>query len=296
VLLRIDPTDYKSATADGEAAVEQAKASLAQVVAQRALQQAQIRVSDAGITSARATVSRARADLARANALVGKGFVSRQFFESAEADSVRAGSAATQAEAQADYARKQLGVLEAQQFIASAQIASSEARLVRARADLQRTSVLAPREGRVAARTVRLGEFVNTGTRLLAITPTTGLWVVANLRETQLSRIRPGDRVQVAVDAVPNAVFCGRVEGTQGASGSEFAVIPPDNATGNFTKIVRRFAVRILLDASQPDLDRLSAGMSVTPRIEVGSHGKTRRGASLLSRLVRGSFACDAGK
>nr|WP_274705474.1 HlyD family efflux transporter periplasmic adaptor subunit [Sphingomonas sp. H160509] len=164
--------------------------------------------------------------------------------------------------------------------------------MLRARADLGRTAIVAPREGRVAARNVRLGEFVNTGTRLLAITPTKGLWVEANLRETQLPRVRPGDRVEVAVDAVPETSFCGVVEGTQGASGSEFAVIPPDNATGNFTKIARRFTVRILLDRDQPSSERLATGMSATPRIALGSHADGRSHGGMLSWIQGGSFKC----
>lgn len=292
-LVEIDPTDYRSAVADAEAAVAQAEAALRQTAAQQKLQQAQIRVADAGILAAQATAGKTRADFARSDALVGQGAVSRQLFESAQADNIRASSGVTQSQAQADYARKQLGVLDAQRLTGEAQLASARARLLRAKADLGRTQITAPREGRVAARNVRLGEFVNTGTRLLAITPTRGLWVEANLRETQLGRIRAGDRVELAVDAVPDRHFCGVVEGVQGASGSEFSVIPPDNATGNFTKIVRRFTVRILLDSGQPELERLATGMSITPRIAVGSHRDGKSHGGLLSWIVGGTFDCE---
>ncbi|TCP36052.1 HlyD family secretion protein [Sphingomonas sp. BK235] len=291
-LIRIDPTDYASAVSDVHAAVSQAEASLQQISAQTELQQAQIRVADAGVTSARATSVRSDADFARSDALVGQGAVSRQLFETARAENVRSSSAVAQTVAQAEAARKQLRVLAAQRLSAQAQLEGARAKLVRAQADLGRTDVVSPREGRVAARNVRLGEFVNTGTRLLAITPTRGLWVEANLRETQLARIRQGDRVQLAVDAVPDVTFCGVVEGALGASGSEFAVIPPDNATGNFTKIVRRFTVRILLDQQQAGLDRLATGMSVTPRIEIGSHVDGRSHGGLISWFAGGSFRC----
>lgn len=292
VLVRIDSTDYRSAVADAQAAVAQANAALRQIAAQRELQRAQIRVADAGTVSAEATARKTRADFVRSDALVGEGAISRQLFESAQADNIKAGSGVAQTEAQADFARKQLGVLDAQRLTAEAQLASAQARLMRAHADLGRTEIVAPREGRVAARNVRLGEFVNTGTRLLAITPTKGLWVEANLRETQLGRIHTGDRVEISADAVPGANYCGVVEGVQGASGSEFAVIPPDNATGNFTKIVRRFTVRILLDQNQSDLDRLATGMSVTPRIALGSHGDGRSHGGLVSWIAGGSFRC----
>ncbi len=292
VLIRVDPTDYSSAVADTEAAIAQAKASLSQISAQQRLQDSQIRVADASVTSAKAGAVRSGADFERSDALVGQGAVSRQLFEAAQAENVRSRSAVTQSLAQADVARKQLDVLGAQRLTAQAQLQSAEAKLVRARADLGRTAIVAPREGRVAARNVRLGEYVNTGTRLLAITPTKGLWIEANLRETQLARIRPGDRVQVGIDAVPDVRFCGVVEGILGASGSEFAVLPPDNATGNFTKIVRRFTVRILLDPKQQGLERLATGMSATPRIEIGSHADGRSHGGLISWLVGGSFRC----
>ncbi|WP_420145178.1 HlyD family secretion protein [Sphingobium sp.] len=294
LLIRIDPTDYSSAVADTEASIAQAHASLRQIAAQQQLQDAQIRAADAGVISAKANATRSSADFRRSDALVDQGAVSRQLFEAAEAENIRSRSAVAQSSAQADVARKQLGVLGAQRLTAQAQLQSAQAKLTRAQADLGRTDIRAPREGRVAARNVRLGEYVNTGTRLLAITPTEGLWIEANLRETQLARIRPGDRVQIGVDAVPDVRFCGVVEGTLGASGSEFSVIPPDNATGNFTKIVRRFTVRILLDPRQPGLDRLSTGMSVTPRIEIGSHVDGRSHGGLISWLVGGAFRCEA--
>ena len=293
VLVRIDPTDYLSAVADAEAASAQQQAALRQIAAQRTLQEAQIRVAEAGVVAARATSDKTAADFARSDALVAAGAISRQLYESAKAEDIRAGSSVRQSKAQSDFARRQLGVLDAQADSVRAQIQGANAKLVRARADLGRADVVAAREGRVAARNVRLGEFVTTGTRLLAITPTSGLWVEANLRETQLARINSGDRVQLKVDAVPEVRFCGVVEGVQGASGSEFSVIPPDNATGNFTKIVRRFTVRILFDQHQAGLDRLSSGMSVQPRIAVGSHVDGRAKGGLLSWMTGGGFDCS---
>lgn len=284
VLIRIDPTDYSAAVADAEAAVAQQRAAIQQLGAQRALQQAQIRVADAGVMAANATITKTRADLGRTSALVGEGAVSLQLVDQTRADNVRAISGGAQARAQADLARRQIAVIDAQVQSAQALLQGARARLFRTRADLARTAITAPREGRVAARNVRVGEFVNTGTRLLAITPTQDLWIEANLRETQLGRIQPGDRVAVKVDALPGVNLCGTLEGVQGASGSDFAVLPPDNATGNFTKIVRRFTARIVLDPGQPGLDRLASGMSAEPSIAIGSH--TRRS------IVFTSFHC----
>ena len=292
VLVRIDPTDYVSAVAGARAAIASGEAQIARVDAEMDLQQAQIRVADAGTEAAQAALVKAAADYGRSDALVNNGTVSRQVGDDALAEKVRARAALTESRAMAKAARKQVAVLDAEQQSALAAIQEARARLARAEADLRRTAIVAPREGRVAARNVRVGEYVSPGTRLLAITPTKDLWVDANMRETQLDRIRKGDRVQFTVDAIRDRRFCGTVEGIQGASGSDLSVLPADNATGNFTKIVRRFPIRIRLDADQPGIDRLSAGMSVLPMIAVDDGSRGHLLGGLLSRLIYGRFDC----
>ncbi|WP_019470830.1 MULTISPECIES: HlyD family secretion protein [Pseudomonas] len=293
VLVRIDPSDYQVAVQTAVASVAQQNASLVQLDQQQQLQQAQIKVSEAGVTSAQASLSETSADFKRAQALVEQGAISQQEFDQSKAAWTRARAALAQNQSQVDYAQQQMEVLRAERTVIDAQLKSAQATLQRANNDLAWTQIRAPREGLVAARNVRLGEYVTAGTRLMAIAPTRDLWIEANLRETQLARMRQGDRVQVQVDAVPDQTYCGYVESISGASGSEFAVIPPDNASGNFTKIVRRFPVRILLDADQPGLQRLGVGMSVEPRVALGSSvdGEARPG--LLSRVFLGSFTCD---
>ena len=280
VLARIDPRDYDAAVRDAEATVAQQQAAGLQIDAQVQLQQAQIEVADAAVAAARAQTTRTAADYARAKDLVGDGAVSQSLFETSTAENTRAQSGLTQSRALAEFARRQLTVLAAQKAANRAAQLGAEAKLFKARNDLDATVITAPREGLVAARNVRLGEYVGVGTRLMAVAPTRALWIEANLRETQLARIRPGDRVRIRVDAVPDHEFCGTVESLSGASGSEFSVIPPDNATGNFTKIVRRFPLRILFDAGQRDLDRLGSGMSVEPKIVIGSRDGGKSGRS----------------
>lgn len=292
VLARIDPRDYQAAVADAEAVLAQQKAAAAQIDAQFQLQEAQILVADAAVAAAQAQGRRAQADFGRAKDLVIDGAVSRSVFDQAAAEEVRAQSGVAQALAQAAFARRQLAVLEAQRLANLAAQQGAAAKLSKTQTDLASTVIVAPREGLVAARNIRLGEYAGVGTRLMAVAPTRALWIEANLRETQLSRIRPGDRVQIRVDAANDQVFCGTVESLSAASGSEFSVIPPDNATGNFTKIVRRFPVRILFDARQPGLDRLGSGMSVEPRIAIGSHASGK--AEGLSPLF-GGFRCARG-
>lgn len=293
VLVRIDPSDYQVAVQTAAASVAQQNASLVQLAQEQRLQQAQIKVSEAGVISAQASLSETSADFNRAQALVDKGAISRKVYDQSEAAWTRARAALAQNQAQVVYAQQQMEVLRAERTVIDAQLHSAQATLQRANNDLSWTQIKAPREGLVAARNVRLGEYVTAGTRLMAITPTDDFWIEANLRETQLARMRQGDRVQVKVDAVPDHTYCGYVESISGASGSEFAVIPPDNASGNFTKIVRRFPIRILLDPDQPGLERLGVGMSVEPRIALGSSedGKARPG--MLSWIFLGSFTCN---
>lgn len=293
VLARIDSRDYESTLRDASALVAQQQAALVQIDAQEQLQHAQIRIAHAAVASANAQLRKAREEFTRASALVDEGGVSRSIHDQATAEKVRAETAVEQAQAQATFAHKQLAVIDAQRQAIKAALQGAEAKQLRARNDLEATAITSPREGVVAGRNVRLGEFVNASTRLLAIAPTRDLWIEANLRETQLSRIRPGDRVRVEVDAIRDVVYCGTVESIGGASAAEYALLPPDNATGNFTKIVRRFPVRILLDEAQPGLDRLAGGMSVEPMIAIGSHtdGRAHRG---LAGWLFGPFGCES--
>ncbi|MNF38990.1 putative multidrug resistance protein EmrK [compost metagenome] len=294
-LVRIDPTDYQVAVHLAEAAVAQQKAALIQLEEQQRLQDEQIKVAAAGVDAAQASFSQLAAEYKRTQALVGKGAVSRQLFDQSEAAFIRARAELAQKRSQADYARQQLAVLHAQHGVISAQLKAADANLQRALSDLAWTEIKAPREGLIAARNVRLGEYVTAGTRLMAISPTRDLWVEANLRETQLARMHSGDRVQIEVDAFPEQRFCGYVESISGASGSELTVIPPDNASGNFTKIVRRFPARILFDQNQPGLEHIGVGMSVEPRIALNSSESGRAQGGILSYLFLGSFDCNRG-
>jgi membrane fusion protein (multidrug efflux system) len=151
---------------------------------------------------------------------------------------------------------------------AEAAVAQAEADVRRARLDLGYTDIRAPIDGFVANRAVRPGAFVSAGTYLLSVVPAGGLWVDANFKEDQLAGIRPGQRATLAADAAPGVVFHGRVLSLAPGTGAMFSVIPPENATGNFTKIVQRVPVRIALDASDAALGRLRLGLSVTVSVD----------------------------
>lgn len=231
VLARIDDRIYK-----------------ARVAAARANLNAQL----AGLANARAQLQRARADMARVNDLVRDGSVSIR-----EHDQTLA--ALRQAEAQARQANGGPGSFEAQ-------VDAARAQLELAQIDLAHTVITAAADGQVSEIGVRVGQYVTTGTLLMSLVPA-DRWVIAQFRETQIGRMAPGQRATFTVDALNGARFMGRVERLAPAAGSEFAVLKPDNATGNFVKVPQRIGVRIAIDPGQPAATRLAPGMSVVAAV-----------------------------
>jgi len=184
---------------------------------------------------------------------------------------VKAHSGVDEATANLAYENQQLVVMNANVGVATARVGSAEAALLSAKFALADTAVWAPLDGIVANRKVRVGEYVASGTPLLSIVPTQNLWVEANYRETQIGPMKIGDPVRIDVDTYPGRPLCGYVEEILPAAGSEFALIPPDNATGNFTKIVRRFVVRIRFNRHDANAALARPGMSVETAVAVST-------------------------
>jgi membrane fusion protein (multidrug efflux system) len=172
------------------------------------------------------------------------------------------------AQAALDASRKQLGILDAQKARAEAVVAADRARLAQAELDLEHTKIVAPGEGVVGDKTARVGQFVQPGTRLMTIVPVQDLYLVANYKETQLRRIVPGERVAIEIDTFPGVEIAGTVASIAPGSGSQFSLLPPENATGNFTKIVQRVPVKILLDKGNKLTGWLRPGLSVTASVD----------------------------
>jgi membrane fusion protein (multidrug efflux system) len=147
--------------------------------------------------------------------------------------------------------------------------------LAQAENNLKATQLVAPRDGVVVSRKVREGEYVSVAKNLMVIAPETNLWIEANLKETQLSKLAKGDQVYFSVDAIPNQKFCGTLDSISRSSGSDLALLPADNATGNFTKIVRRFPVKIVYNPQQKGLEKLAIGMSVIVDLKANTQGQT---------------------
>jgi membrane fusion protein (multidrug efflux system) len=268
LLARIDARDYQAAFDRTEAVVAAETASLQGLQAQHAVQLASIRQAGADLSGKSARAAFMMVDDARYAALSSTRAGSIQDAERARTTDkeAQAGLAASQAALAAS--RGQLDVLDAQILQAEAAIARAEADLRRARLDLGYTEIRAPAEGFVANRAVRPGAYVSAGTYLLSVVPAGGLWVDANFKEDQLAAIAPGQPATLVADAAPGRVFHGRVLSLAPGTGAVFSVIPPENATGNFTKIVQRVPVRIALDAADAMLDRLRPGLSVTVSID----------------------------
>ncbi len=169
--------------------------------------------------------------------------------------------------AQADAAGRQLGVLAAQEGQARAAVAAQQANLEQARINLGYTHIVAPQDGVLGQRQVRQGQFVGVGGQVNTLIPLPHVWVVANYRETQLTHMAPGDKARITVDTFPGHTLKGHIQSFSPGSGAVFALLPPDNATGNFTKVVQRIAVKIVVDDADGLADRLRPGMSVVAKV-----------------------------
>jgi membrane fusion protein (multidrug efflux system) len=224
-------------------------------------QRAVIEQAVAALRGAEADADRAARDFVRIDRLVREGAVSQADRDRAEADHLRTDAKVNEARANLAAARGQSDVLESQRPQLRADIDAGIAALRLAQIELEHTVVRSPADGRASERKARVGQFVRPGTLLVAIVPQE-FWVVANFKETQIAAMQIGDAVTISVDGIPTTAFRGRVESLSPASGAQFALLPPDNATGNFTRIAQRIPVKITLDSGQPGLDQLRAGLS----------------------------------
>jgi membrane fusion protein (multidrug efflux system) len=273
LLIELDDRDYKAKLARAEAVVERQHATLANLHAQWALQQSTIGQAEANLASAKAAADYAREDAARYHRLALTSAGSVQNDQKAFAADRQAEAAAQAAQAGLAAARQKLAVLDTETAEAQASLAQAEADLIGARLDLGYTQIRSPIDGYVGARGARIGAYVSSGTNLLSIVPADGLWVDANFKEDQLARMLPDQPATIIADVLPGRTFRGQVLSLAPATGAVFAVIPPENATGNFTKIVQRVPVRVAIADGDGTLGRLRPGLSVT--VTIDTRGET---------------------
>jgi membrane fusion protein (multidrug efflux system) len=266
LLLEIDPVDYQAkvdqataAVAAAESAVEQAKA---------AVLRAEANVGEARAAArAAATEAIRRASDYRRYAAMGTDGVSAQQVETAKHAMNAANDQKDAAEKKAVAAAAELNVAKTNVGSAEAQVAAAKAQLRFAQLQLQYTKVYAPESGNVTKRNVESGAFISAGQPLLAVVRT-DRWVVANFKEVQLHRMRIGQSVEVTVDSFPDTPLRGHVQSLQSGTGSRFELLPPENATGNWVKVVQRLPVKIVFEPDQPGVDRLEPGMSAEVRVD----------------------------
>ena len=252
LLVQLDDRDLEAQLAKAQADVREQQT----VSASGGQASAQVAVAQAGLAQARANASHAEADLARMQTLARDGAISQQQLEVAQTTAATARAAVTAAEDQVAAAR-------AGRQGASGKLQSLQAAETQAALQLSYTKIVAPLGGVVSNRAVEAGQLVLPGQQLMTVVPLDDIWVVANYKETQMPRVRVGDPAQIKVDAYPGHVFQGRVESVSPATGAKFSLLPPDNATGNFTKVVQRVPVRIRLVGGADPQRPLRPGMSV---------------------------------
>jgi membrane fusion protein (multidrug efflux system) len=273
VILRVDDGDYRIAVDSARTKIATQQATIDRIGRQATALESAVEQARAQLTSAEAAQKRADLDFERQQALSAKGFASRATFEVSEAGRDQGLAAVKASQAAYDAARDNVEVTKAQQAEARAQLAELQTALAKAERDLDFTMVRAPVDGTFSNRLVNIGDFVAMGQRLGNVVPLNDVFVDANFKETQLKRIRPGQPVTISVDAYGHRKFAGTVDSISPAAGSVFTLLPPDNATGNFTKIVQRLPVRIRVPKDVAKQNLLRAGMSVYATVD------TRKGA-----------------
>jgi len=275
LLVEIEPSDYQALVAQAEANLAAAQATLANLANQKDIQRALIHQAGATIQATSADLWRYHLEADRQRNLIRDRLAGTpQAVEQAEDNERRTQAQLELNNAQLDQQKAQLTSLDVQQEQLEAQVRAAEAQLQLARNNLGYTRITAPADGMVGQRQVRPGQFVNVGTQVVTVMPLPNIWVIANYKETQMTNVRVGQFARVTVDAFPDLVLRGRVDSWSPGTGSTFALLPPDNATGNFTKVVQRVPVKVTLDPVPALGTLVRPGMSVEATIDTASTPK----------------------
>jgi membrane fusion protein, multidrug efflux system len=268
VLVKIDDRDYKAHVHAAEADLAGAKAALVNLDARIQLQHSAIDMAGTDIGATAAEQHFDQEEMTRYAGLAKSGAGTEQRVQQADAALKKSTAAVDRAQAALESAKRQLAVLESQRAGEEADVEGKAAALDLAKIDLADTEIVAPEDGVTGQRAVRVGQLVKPGTQILAVVPIQAIYAVANFKETQLTHMHGGEKVAIEIDSFPGVTLEGHIDSLAPASGAEFSLLPPDNATGNFTKIVQRIPVKILLPADNPLAGRLRPGMSVVSTVD----------------------------
>jgi membrane fusion protein (multidrug efflux system) len=268
VIAQLVDDDYRAAVAQAQASIESATAQAEALKAQQELQLATIQAARAVVAATTAVVAQNDRDVARQERLLQTGSSSIEAREKLETTRAQLNAQLAQNRAQASAAERQLPVLQAQLQQSQAQLAAAQAALVVAKLNLSYTTITATQSGVIGQRQVKPGQLVGAGTQVTTLSPVPNVWVIANYKETQITHMAVGQKAEITVDSFPGHKLRGHLLAFSPASGAEFALLPPDNATGNFTKVVQRIAIKIVIDDADGLADRLVPGMSVEARVD----------------------------
>jgi membrane fusion protein (multidrug efflux system) len=268
LLVQIVDDDYRATVDQLTASVAAAEAQIGTLKAQQELQRANVEAATATVAATTANVEQNARDLTRQHRLLETGSSSTEATEKLQTTHAQLTAQLQQTRAQESAATRQLQVLSAQESQAEAALAAQKASLAIAKINLGYTRIVAPQDGVIGVRQVKPGQFVPVGGQVTTLTPLPNVWVVANFKETQLTHMAVGQSARIRVDTFPGRTLRGHVLAFAPGSGQQFALLPPDNATGNFTKVVQRIAVKIVIDDADGLLDRLRPGMSVVATVE----------------------------
>jgi membrane fusion protein (multidrug efflux system) len=274
VLAQIVDDDYRAAVAQLDASVASATAQVQALKAQRELQEANVLAARAAIDATSASAEQNTRDVARQERLLKTGSSSTESAEKLQTVRAQLAAQLAQNRAQATAAARLLAVLAAQQAQAEASVAAQLASLRIAEINLGYTRIVAPQDGVIGQRQIKPGQYVGVGGQVTTLTPLPHVWVIANFKETQLTHMAVGEPADISVDTFPGHRLRGHVLAFAPGAGSQFALLPPDNATGNFTKVVQRIAVKISIEDADGLLDRLRPGMSVVARVDTRSRDR----------------------
>ncbi len=267
LLVQIDPNDYEASLAQAQADLAAAQSQLDSAKAQVTVSETKVIQAQAAVVSADAENQRASADLKRYETVESRA-VSKTSHDLVRAQAQSAAADLQSAQSQVQSARAEVTLSQAGVETAAAAVQQAQAKLRQAQLNLSYTKIIAPFDGRITARTVQNGNYISPGQALFALVPRY-VWVTANFKETQLTYMRPGQPVTVHVDAYPNQNFKAKVDSLQAGSGARFSLLPPENAVGNYVKVVQRIPVKIVFDEELPTNLDIAPGMSVEPKVRV---------------------------
>jgi len=278
LLVRLEPDDFRLAVDRAEATLATREAERLQAQSKLTQQSSLIASSDAQVQANQATLGRTQLDLSRLQALRKPGFVSEAQVTTMTADNHIARSQVTKAQADAQGQRQQVNALSAELKRLDAQIATARADLAQAQINVQRTEIHSPLSGLIGQRAARNGQYVQAGAYMLSIVPDEAIWVQANFKETQIGHMQIGQLAELKFDSFPDTPIRGRIDSLFAASGAQFSLLPPDNATGNFTKVVQRIPVKLTFASDNPLKGKIRPGMSVTVSVNIKSDRSDNRG------------------